>query len=84
MAYSIKLKPSAKRQLTKLHKAIVPRLQAKIDALAENPRPDGCKKLQGFENRYRIRVGEYRVIYEIHDDVLLVLIVKVGPRGDIY
>ncbi|WP_069470189.1 type II toxin-antitoxin system RelE family toxin [Candidatus Marithrix sp. Canyon 246] len=41
-------------------------------------------KLQGFENRYRIRVGDYRVIYEIYDDVLQVLIVKVGPRRDIY
>jgi len=84
MTYSIEFKPSAQRQLARLHKAIVPRLQAKIDALAENPRPNGYKKLQGFQNRYRIRVGEYRVIYEIHDDILRVLIVKVGPRGDIY
>jgi mRNA interferase RelE/StbE len=84
MTYSIEFKPSAQRQLARLHQAIVPRLQAKIDALAENPRPNGYKKLQGFQNRYRIRVGEYRVIYEIHDEILLVLIVKVGPRGDIY
>ncbi|MEN8217151.1 MAG: type II toxin-antitoxin system RelE/ParE family toxin [Pseudomonadota bacterium] len=84
MAYSIDFKPIAKRQLAKLHKAIQHRLEAKIDALGENPRPHGYKKLQGFENRYRIRVGDYRVIYEIHEDVLQVLIVKVGPRRDIY
>jgi mRNA interferase RelE/StbE len=74
----------AKRQLAKLHRTIQHRLQAKIDALSEIPRPDGYKKIQGFKNRYRIRVGDYRIIYEIHDDVLLVLIVKVGHRRDIY
>ncbi len=52
--------------------------------LSENPRPHGSKKLKGFENSYRIRVGDYRVIYEVHDDVLLVLIMKVGPRRNIY
>ncbi len=84
MVYSIDFKPIAKRQLAKLHKTIQHRLETKIDALTGNPRPHGYKKLQGFENRYRIRVGDYRVIYEIHDDVLLVLIVKIGHRRDIY
>ncbi len=84
MAYSIDFKPIAKRQLAKLHKNIQYRLQIKIDTLTDNPRPHGSKKLQGFENRYRIRVGYYRVIYEIHDDVLLVLIVKIGHLRDIY
>jgi len=45
---------------------------------------NGHKKLKGFENRYRIRIGDYRVIYEVHDDVLLLIIVKVGSRRDIY
>lgn len=84
MAYLIEFKPMAKRQLAKLNNAIVRRLRVKIDALAENPRPHGYIKLKGFENRYRIRVGEYRVIYEIHDDVLLVLITRIGARRDIY
>ena len=83
MAYSIDFKPIAKRQLAKLNKIIQLRLETKIDALTGNPRPHGYKKLQGFENRYRIRVGDYRVIYEIHDNVLLVLIVKIGHRRDI-
>ncbi len=84
MAYSIDFKPIAKRQFVKLHKNIQSRLQIKIDTLTDNPRPHGYKKLQGFENRYRIRVGDYRVVYEIHDNVLLVLIVKIGHRRDIY
>ena len=84
MTYSIEFKTSAKPQLAKLHKAIALRLQTKIEALAEEPRPLGHRKLKRFENSYRIRVGDYRVIYEIHDDVLLVLVVKVRPRRDIY
>jgi mRNA interferase RelE/StbE len=82
--YSIKYTPAAARQIKRLNKAIQTRLKPKIMKLAENPRPPGYKKLQGIDNYYRIRVGDYRVIYEIHDNVLLVLIVKVGPRRDVY
>jgi len=82
MIYSVELKPAAKRQFTKLPKTIAARLQAKIDVLAEEPCPHDHKKFKGFKNRCRIRIGDYRVIYEIHDDVLM-LIVKVGPRRDI-
>ncbi|MCK5523208.1 MAG: type II toxin-antitoxin system RelE/ParE family toxin [Thiomargarita sp.] len=84
MAYFIKYRPVALRQLEKLETKIQARLKPKIKRLSENPRPYGHIKLKGFENRYRLRVGDYRVIYEIHDDMLLVLIVKVGPRRDIY
>jgi mRNA interferase RelE/StbE len=52
--------------------------------LEQNPRPPGCKQLAGDSGFYRIRVGDYRVIYSIEDDVLLVLVLKVGPRRDIY
>ena len=52
--------------------------------LADNPRPRGVEKLEGRENRYRIRVGDYRVIYEIHDEVLLVLVVRIGHRREVY
>jgi mRNA interferase RelE/StbE len=67
MAYSIDFEPVALRQLNKLDKNIQARLRPKIFALAENPRPPGVKKLQGYENTYRIRVGDYRIVYEIHD-----------------
>ncbi|HDN27298.1 MAG TPA: type II toxin-antitoxin system RelE/ParE family toxin [Thioploca sp.] len=82
--YLVEYTPAASRQICKLKKTVQTRLKSKITMLSENPRPHGCKKLKGFENNYRLRVGDYRVIYEIHDDVLLVLIVKVGPRRDIY
>ena len=82
--YLVEYTPAAARQIRKLNKIIQARLKSKIAMLSENPRPQGSKKLKGFENSYRIRVGDYRVIYKIHDDVLLVLIMKVGPRRDIY
>lgn len=56
----------------------------KIDELATSPRPNGVKKLKGKENTYRIRVGDYRILYEIFDDVLLVTVVKIGHRSKVY
>ena len=64
------------------------RLQRRIDEafqkIAENPRRMGAEKMSGHENRHRFRTGDYRIVYEIHDDILLVLIVAVGDRKDIY
>ena len=76
--------PAARRQLSKLPRDIQPRVSAAIDALVGDPRPHGFRKLQGRGNQYRIRVGDYRIIYEIKDDVLIVLVVEVGPRDSIY
>ena len=61
-------------------------IREKVLELAFNPRPDGCKKLQGFNKAplYRIRCGDYRIIYEINDSVLLVLVIEVGHRREIY
>jgi len=84
VVYTIKYKPVASRQLAKLNRNIQARLMPKIKALANNPRPHGAIKLQGYENRYRIRVGDYRVIYEIWDSVLVVVIAEVGHRSDVY
>ncbi|MEH2370162.1 type II toxin-antitoxin system RelE family toxin [Nostoc sp.] len=60
------------------------RIQTKIDDLADNPRPNGIVKLEDSDNGYRIRVGSYRVIYDIFDDVLLVSVVKVAHRKEVY
>ena len=60
------------------------RLTDAMARLADNPRPVGALKLQGAEQRYRLRVGDYRIIYEIHDGLLVVLIVDVADRKDIY
>jgi mRNA interferase RelE/StbE len=59
-------------------------LQPKIDDLANDPRPPGVKKLSAEEELYRIRVGNYRIIYAIQDDILLVTVVKVGDRKEVY
>ena len=60
------------------------RCKPDIDALKDNPRPFGSEKLSGVEETYRIRVGDYRILYEVHDDVLLVLVVEVGHRREVY
>ena len=82
--YRIDFRPGARREFNKLAPKVKSRLQPHIDGLAENPRPPGCKKLHGGENLWRIRGGDYRIIYEIHDDVLVVVVVKVGNRRDVY
>lgn len=82
--YKIQFTKGATKELNKLPIDIKNRIDLKILNLTVDPRPNGVKKLKGIENTYRIRVGEYRVIYEIYDDVLLVTVVKIGHRSDIY
>lgn len=84
MSYRIEYKPSAEREFLALPKEVQKRIRPKIEALAIDPRPPGSKKLRGYQNRWRIRVGDYRVIYEVYDRELLVLIVKIGHRSDVY
>ena len=60
------------------------RIVSRILSLAENPRPKGCEKLSGQHNKYRVREGLYRIIYSIEDTALMVYVVKVGPRKDVY
>ena len=84
MPYAIEFSRRALRHFRSLPRQTQQRLQARIDALEENPRPSGAIKLQGRSDEYRIRVGSYRVIYEIKDDVLVVMVVDVGHRRDIY
>jgi Cytotoxic translational repressor of toxin-antitoxin stability system len=83
MAHSIEVKPSADKVIDGLAEKARVRILKAIRGLAINPRPTGCKKLKSTD-LYRIRVGDYRVIYEIHDDVLVVLVIKVGHRQDVY
>jgi mRNA interferase RelE/StbE len=82
--YRIELAPAASRQLRKLDPDVRGRLSKRIDALATNPRPSGVEKLEGEEGFCRVRAGDYRIIYTIEDQVLLVVVVKVGHRSDIY
>jgi mRNA interferase RelE/StbE len=85
MPYEIGFKPSALREIRKLDEAARKVIISEIELLADNPRPDGCKKLKGEVNLYRIRVfNNYRVVYEIQDRKLVVTVVKVGHRRDVY
>jgi mRNA interferase RelE/StbE len=83
--YSVTFKPSALKELNDLNNKDVKRIMEKITALEEVPRPVNCKKLKGSnENLYRIRIGDYRVIYNIDDGIKVVSIRDVGNRKDIY
>lgn len=84
MSYRIEVAPAAVRQLRKLDRVAQRRVQAAIELLASEPRPKGAKKLVGGDGEWRVRTGDYRIVYEIHDNVLLVLVVAVGHRRDIY
>lgn len=81
--YRIELRPAAVRALRKLDPAARPRIQAAIALLAQDPRPPGARALQGRDG-LRVRVGDYRIIYLVTDDVLLVTVVKFGHRRDVY
>ena len=84
MLYRIAWKPSAERAFRKLPRQAQDRIRPRIDALATNPRPDGVKKLEGDDNAWRIRVGDFRIVFEIHDAVVMVMIVRVANRRDAY
>lgn len=84
MAYRVEIKESARKALADLPKADQKRIQVKIDALGEVPRPHGVKKVKGPEGFLRIRVGDYRVIYLVQDQVLLVLVVRISHRREAY
>jgi mRNA interferase RelE/StbE len=84
MPYVIQFKNSALKVLYKLPKERAHPIAYAIDALGKNPRPQGCKKLKGLDNLYRIRVANYRVVYQIYDKVLIVLVVSIGDRKEIY
>ncbi len=83
MAYRVFISPSADRVIARLPRETRCRIADRIAALADNPRPPGSVKLTG-EDTYRIRVGDYRIIYSIHDDRLVVIVIDVGHRKEVY
>jgi len=83
MSYKVSLKKSVIKILTKINEPYYSNLKEGIFNLAENPRPNGYKKLKG-RDAYRIRVSDYRIIYEINDEILLIDIVELGHRKEIY
>ncbi len=84
MAYKIKIKESAQKVLKKLDKPIKSRIWVAISELANQPHPTESVKMSGYDDLWRIRVGDWRIIYQIRDDEMVILIVRVGHRRDIY
>jgi len=84
VTFRIEIAPAAVRQMRKLDRVARARIQAAIELLGDEPRPPGAVKLVGGEGEWRVRTGDYRIVYEIHDRVLLVLVVAVGHRRDVY
>ncbi|HEY5877572.1 MAG TPA: type II toxin-antitoxin system RelE/ParE family toxin [Nakamurella sp.] len=82
--YRIGFTPAAVRQLRKLDPQTRRRLQAAVELLAMQPRPPGAKKLVGGDGEWRVRTGDYRIVYQVRDDVLLVLVIAIGHRSSIY
>lgn len=82
-SYRLEVKRSAAKEIADLPKADCQRVVAKIQLLARDPRPHGCEKLSGTE-KYRIRRGDYRILYQIDDSTKLVIIVKIGNRKEVY
>jgi mRNA interferase RelE/StbE len=83
VAYRLDYLPAATRALEKLPRIVQRRMLDRLEALAQNPRGPGSVKLTG-QDAYRVRVGDYRIIYTVHDDQLLVLVIDVGHRRDVY
>jgi len=82
--YAVELLPSAARDLAGLEPSVQRRVARRIDQLAEDPRGGGSVKLRGAGEIWRARVGDYRILYSIEDDWLLVLVIKIGHRRDVY
>ena len=82
--YRIEVSGTAERQLKKIRREDKVRILRAISLLASEPRPGGCKKMSGYDDIYRIRIGNYRVIYEIDGKRIVVVILKIGHRREVY
>lgn len=84
MSYAVTLRPAARRSLRQLDKPVQKRIAEALRALADEPRPTGVKALTGAHGFLRIRVGDYRIIYTVDDDKLIILVLDLGHRSAIY
>jgi mRNA interferase RelE/StbE len=83
-SYSVALSASATKELRKLSGNLVARIVPRLENLASNPRPPGCKKLQGGDREWRIRIGDYRVVYTVDDAKQLVEVTRIRHRSEVY
>jgi mRNA interferase RelE/StbE len=85
MSYRLRIKTSAKKELKRLPKDILIRIKKVFEKLSENPRPNGVVKLKGTQaDLYRVRIVDYRIVYEIQDNILVIIVVAVAHRREIY
>lgn len=82
--YRVQIARQAGRALATLPRHDQQRVRAAIDLLADDPRPPRCTKLAGERRTYRVRTGDYRIVYDVHDDRLVIQVVRVGHRSDVY
>ena len=83
-SYAVEIKPSAGKELEALPNHLLSRIVRKIQTLSDNPRPAGCKKLKGYKDTWRIRVGDWRVVYIIDDAVRVVSVTRIAHRREVY
>jgi mRNA interferase RelE/StbE len=84
LRYKIEIKESALKSLVEMPARQQLRIKRKIDVLAENPCPPGHRKIKGEEHTYRIRVGDYRVVYRVFETTVVIMILRIGHRKDVY
>ena len=84
VTYRIDFTPAARREFRKLAPETRRRLAPIIDRLATEPRPKGAVRLSGLQHVYRLRYGDYRIVYELHDDRLLIVVIRIGHRRQVY
>jgi mRNA interferase RelE/StbE len=82
--YAVEVKPSARKELEALPDNVLARVILKVESLGHTPRPTGCKKLKGYKDQWRIRIGDWRVLYIIDDTLKLVSITRIAHRREVY
>ncbi|HKM85881.1 MAG TPA: type II toxin-antitoxin system RelE/ParE family toxin [Terriglobales bacterium] len=83
-SYFVEVKPSARKELEGLPDTVLARAVRKMESLRDNPRPAGCKKLKGFRDQWRVRVGDWRIVYIIDDDAKLISVTRIAHRREVY
>lgn len=83
-SYAVELKPSARKELESLPDTVLARVIRKLESLQHEPRPPGCKKLRGYKDSWRIRIGDWRVVYIVDDTAKLVSVTRVAHRREVY
>ena len=82
--YAVELKLSARKELEALPDTVLARIVLKIETLSATPRPAGCKKLKGYKDHWRIRAGDWRIVYTINDTARRVSVTRIAHRSDVY